>query len=55
MLNDPIYNNEKVMAAYNHYQKQRNSLHAETAQKVDNEYKPILDSRDDKKLWALID
>ena len=52
MLNDPIYNNEKVMAAYNQYQIQRKSLHAETAQKVD---KSILDSRNDKKLWALID
>ena len=55
MINNPSYNRDEILAAYNQYQIKRNSLHAEISQKVNNDYKSILESRDDKKLWALID
>ena len=55
MINNPSYNRDEILAAYNQYQIKRNSLHAEISQKVNNVYESILESHDDKKLWALVD
>ena len=55
MLNCPSSNNQVITELYDQYQHHRNQLHAEYIRNVNEGYKTVIESKDDKNLWMQID
>ena len=55
LLSDSMCTPRDIAVSYEHYQSKRNMLNKRLVEKYDNDYRSVINSHDDQKLWNLID